>query len=334
MEKYNLVLWGTGKRAEYCLKKGYFSQHNILCFVDSKKKNDKFHSFPIYLPDALGDWMQKADYLVILSQYYDECLKLCWAMHIDLTKIVITDNVQNVFFAECFSRLKNLSEKFYQEKSEESLCMIHPNLSDRVDTKSLLGRGKYSSRENATDYMIDYFRYRTFEFATREIKERNVPGALAELGVFRGDFASFINDTFPDRKLYLFDTFESFDMKEYMNEQAKGRCGEGDEFRIGHAATSEEILLSNLPKPENCVICKGLFPVSVTTEAEQEQFAFVSLDVDLEESTYQGLKFFFPRLSENGYIFLHDYTTHWLQGVKIAVKRYENDYGVILKKFR
>lgn len=66
---------------------------------------------------------------------------------------------------------------------------------------------------------------------------------------------------------------------------------------------SVERMLGNLPYPEKAKICKGLFPASVTAEAEKEKFAFVSLDVDFEESTYEGLKFFYPRLSEGGCIF-------------------------------
>ena len=36
---------------------------------------------------------------------------------------------------------------------------------------------------------------------------KNVNGSVAECGVMRGHFAGFINESFPDKKLYLFDTF-------------------------------------------------------------------------------------------------------------------------------
>lgn len=334
MQVMKIILWGTGNRAEMCFREGYFSAHNILAIIDSHNKEGggMFHSLPVYSPDVLNDMMKEADYLVILNQYYSEILQKCWELHIDLEKIIITDNVQGVFFSECFSRLRILSEEFYQSKCVYGLRLIHSNLSDYVDNNRLLGHGKYAASTTGTDYMIDYFRYRTFEFVAREIKNRNVPGALAELGVFKGAFASLINETFPNRKLYLFDTFESFDETEFKIEQDKGRCGMGDEFRSGHAETSKECVLQSLPRPDICTVCQGLFPTSVTAELEREYFAFVSLDVDLEESTYQGLKFFYPRLSQNGYIFLHDYTTHWLQGVKIAVRRYEEDNHILLKK--
>ena len=44
----------------------------------------------------------------------------------------------------------------------------------------------------------------------QQIREKNVPGAVAELGVFRGDFSEEINREFPDRQIFLFDTFQHF----------------------------------------------------------------------------------------------------------------------------
>lgn len=43
------------------------------------------------------------------------------------------------------------------------------------------------------------------------INSYHLNGCVAEAGVFQGNFAKVINANFPDRKLYLFDTFEGFD---------------------------------------------------------------------------------------------------------------------------
>lgn len=331
-KKYNIIIWGTGLRTKSCLTKNYFSKNNILGFIDNNKKTDTFEGLPVYNPSELKDLIRKVDYVVILNQYYNEILKQCWELNIDLSKIVITDNIQGVFFSECFNRLKLLSEDYYNDVIIEQLRLISVNLSDRIDKSIILGKGKYTKEIKPWDYMNDYFRFRTFEFCAREIKKNNIPGSLAELGVFRGAFASLINETFTDRKLFLFDTFESFNPDEYKKELELGRVGGTNGFFNAHANTNENILLSNLPNSNICTICKGYFPQTIPENVYEEKFAFVSLDVDLEESTYQGLKFFYPRLNENGFIFLHDYTTHWLQGIKEAVNRYENDNNIILKK--
>ena len=63
-----------------------------------------------------------------------------------------------------------------------------------------------------------------------QINEENIPGDVAELGVFKGDFAALINAAFPDRCIHLFDTFEGFDAKDVAVEVREGlsRAKEGD----------------------------------------------------------------------------------------------------------
>lgn len=46
--------------------------------------------------------------------------------------------------------------------------------------------------------------------------------AVAEGGVFQGDFAKVINQCFPKHKLYLFDTFEGFDERDTKKEYDEG----------------------------------------------------------------------------------------------------------------
>ncbi len=43
------------------------------------------------------------------------------------------------------------------------------------------------------------------------MKERNIQGDMAEVGAYKGEFSKYFNRYFPERKLYLFDTFEGFD---------------------------------------------------------------------------------------------------------------------------
>ena len=109
-----------------------------------------------------------------------------------------------------------------------------------------------------------------------------------------------------------------------------GRCNEM--FVQYHADTSVKRMVDNLPFPQQCKICKGFFPESITEEAAKESYAFVSIDVDFEDSIYEGLNFFYPKLNEGGVIFLHDYNSVFLSGVKSAVKRYEDSLGYQLRK--
>lgn len=198
---------------------------------------------------------------------------------------------------------------------------------DLLDEKRIVGTNMLSDDDA---YMMDYTRFRTFELAAIEIEQNIEIGVLAEIGVFRGQFAKLINMRFPDKKLYLFDSFESFKLDEYQKEQSLGNCG--GKFREVYQNTSLDMVMSQMPYPQNCIVRKGFFPESLEDADKEEKFAFVSIDVDFEESTYQCLTFFYPRLVNNGYIFLHDYNSCHLGGVKAAVIRYERDNNITFRK--
>jgi O-methyltransferase len=155
-----------------------------------------------------------------------------------------------------------------------------------------------------------------------EIREKGVQGNVAEVGVYLGDFAKYLNRAFPDRKLYLFDTFEGFHEKDVEEDRKKGYS----ESRAGQYSNSNlALVLEKMVKPDLCVVRKGYFPA--TAEGLEDQFAFVSLDVDLYQPIYDGLAYFYPRLSPGGYIFVHDYNNMVFRGVKEAVRQYCSESG-------
>lgn len=151
----------------------------------------------------------------------------------------------------------------------------------------------------------------------RIIRMRNLPGATAELGVYKGDFAAYINRAFPDRKLYLFDTFSGFDARDVDRdaENAFSRSQERDYF---HADI--DLILQKMRRPERCVIKKGYFPESL--DGLEDRFCFVSLDADLYAPILSGLAYFYPRLTQGGYILVHDYNNPKFPGASAAVHEY------------
>jgi O-methyltransferase len=169
----------------------------------------------------------------------------------------------------------------------------------------------------------DYVRISSLELVSSEIYENNVNGNVAELGVFEGNFAQYINVAFPDKKLYLFDTFKGFDDNDIENE--KRMRGGGVDYRI-YPHTNIDIVLKKMKYKENCVIVKGYFPETV--KDLEDTFAFVSIDADLFAPIYSGLTYFYPRLERGGYIFIHDYGTIRYQGTKMAVKKYCSENNI------
>ena len=89
-------------------------------------------------------------------------------------------------------------------------------------------------------------------------------------------FSQEINKYFPDRTLYLFDTFEGFDRRDVEVEIDRGLSNVKEKY---YSETSADLVLSRLPHKENVVIRKGYFPETVAG-LENESFLFVNLDFD------------------------------------------------------
>lgn len=184
----------------------------------------------------------------------------------------------------------------------------------------------YLSRKRRIDMSYrawDYNRYSSLEFCAQEIIEKGIPGSVAELGVFQGDFAAKINEIFPEKKLYLFDTFEGFEKSDIETDTKKGHATSG--HKVDFSNTSVTAVLNKMKYVKNCEIRKGYFPD--TAKGLDDTFSFVSIDADLYKPIYEGLCYFYPRLSKGGYIFVHDYNNKLFTGAKDAVRQFSAETG-------
>lgn len=151
-----------------------------------------------------------------------------------------------------------------------------------------------------------------------QINEENIPGDVAELGVYKGDFAILINAAFPDRCIHLFDTFEGFDAKDVAVEVREGlsRAKEGD-----FAGTAIDYVDQRLLYRERARYYQGYFP-NTFARCSAEAFAFVSIDADLYAPTAAALPLFWDRLSPGGVLMLHDVNSTQFRGPGKAVKEF------------
>lgn len=324
--RVRILLWGAGTRTKIYIQQGFLVNCDIVAIVDSFFEQHSFLGYSVIRPSQVKDYLDKVDYIVISSRFFNEIIETMVELGVPLNKIIITDHIIESPYTKYYEKTKEVLPSIYEYTKNGLLKTVKLNERDFSDDSTIFNDDRFTNIE----YKNDYFRYRTFEFVAEEILAARVEGSVAELGVFKGLFSALINEKFADRKIYLFDTFEGFDVAEAESEIKLGRCDET--FVLAHKDTSIEIMLHNLPNPGQAVVCKGLFPESVTDDARAEKYAFVSIDVDFEESTYQGLQFFYPRLTEGGYIFIHDYNTYYLDGIKRAVERYEETMGFRLKK--
>jgi hypothetical protein len=141
----------------------------------------------------------------------------------------------------------------------------------------------------------------------------NVPGDIAEVGVFQGASARMICEVKGDKALHLFDTFEG--LPEAASED--GKVHNPQQF-----SCSLESVQKYLAAYPNIHFYKGEFPASATGVPEI-RFSFVHLDVDLYASTLSCLKYFYPRMTPGGVILSHDYSI--LAGVKQAFEEFLAD---------
>ncbi|MDE7322313.1 MAG: TylF/MycF family methyltransferase [Lachnospiraceae bacterium] len=338
LEIMHVYIWGTGKMATGYLEQNELKMEEILGFIETKKSKNMYMGKKVFEPDEIVQ-RNDYDYIIVCVYYYGkEIYNICRKLGIDTRKLVLVDNWEWVDATPTKALMRGVCREINEDNIdiEKVLPKLYETYSKEIDIQSgryiIVSRNGYDLCDNGAlilsddfqgmEYQIDYFRYRTFELMANEIIRKKVEGNVAEVGVFRGTFSKMISAKFSDKKLYLFDTFDSFDEDEFQEELTQGRCPEY--FLDGFKNTNVENVLSIMPNPDKCIVKKGLFP-DTTEGIESERYAFVSIDVDFEKSILAGLRYFYPRLSEGGAIFLHDYNNRFLEGVKKAVHTYEQE---------
>ncbi len=143
--------------------------------------------------------------------------------------------------------------------------------------------------------------------------QRSLPGAMAEVGVYRGASAKLICEVKDHKALHLFDTFAGLPEA---TEQDRGV------HRTGQYACSLEAVQAYLAKYDNVHYHPGLFPDS-TAGIEEQQYCFAHFDVDLYASTLACLEYFYPRMVRGGIMLSHDYGM--LAGVEQAFQEFFAD---------
>lgn len=128
---------------------------------------------------------------------------------------------------------------------------------------------------------------------------RDMPGAFAEAGVFRGGSARLICEEKGDAPLHLFDVFELL-----QNGHLPGSDQVRDHFGRIHGKLGDVRRL--LAGYSNVHFHAGLLPHTVTG-LDALRFSFVHLDLDLPEPTEAALEYFHPRMLPGGILIADDY---------------------------
>ena len=294
-----IYVWGTGCGASELIEQG-LNLERISAFVDSYPSGENFLGKPVLLPEQLH--LDDCELLIVTTRHTDAVAKRCKQLGIPETNLLF---LKNNYELSDRNTVCTIAQEFL---GEELLKKLLPK-QRIVPTPSQLSDSQLPER----DLTNDYVRLSTLELLCRRLV--GVPGAAAELGVYRGFFARCINQLLPERNLYLFDSFEGF------TEDANA----SESFQAAHANTTIEKVLAILPYPEKVIVKPGFFPESLG--GLEEQFCLVSLDVDFYQTTLDGLRYFWPRLEKGGYLLLHDWGSPKLPGVAKALQDFERENG-------
>ena len=295
-----IYVWGTGCGASELLEQG-FSLERVEAFVDSFPMGETFLEKPVILPEQLD--ISRCDLLIITARHADAIAERCSQLGIPGEKCLFLKNSTTLLDRNhaCSAAKHILGEDLLKKLLPKQRV---------VPTPTQLNPHRLPEKDLSNDYV----RLATLELLCRRLDQ--VPGAAAELGVYRGFFARCINQLLPERKLYLFDSFEGF---------TQDACA-ADSFQAAHQNTAVEKVLAIMPHPEKITVKPGFFPESLG--GLEARFCLVSLDVDFYRTTLDGLRYFWPRLETGGYLMLHDWGSPKLPGVAQALADFEKEEGI------
>jgi O-methyltransferase len=114
---------------------------------------------------------------------------------------------------------------------------------------------------------------------------------------------------------HIFDSFEGLSAPE---------DGDGSHWEKGDLSVSMQEVGSNMGAFDRYSLHKGWIPERFP-DVEDKQFAFVHIDVDLFQPTFDTIEFFYPRLNPGGIILCDDYGSSLCPGATRAIDEYLAD---------
>lgn len=295
-----IYVWGTGCGASELMAMG-FRKDAVTAFVDSFASGGRFLGKPVLLPEEIP--VSDCELVIVTTRQAEAVTQRCQQLGIPPERRVFLKN--SVFIADRNDASRETAKQLLGEELTDRMLRRHFAIPQPDQLRgSTLSAGELEN---------DYVRLSALELLCRQLD--GVPGAAAELGVYRGRFARCINRLLPERLLYLFDSFAGFE----------GSAGAAEAMQAAHENTSIRQVLDALPYPERAIVKPGFFPESLG--GLEECFCLVSLDVDFEAATLEGLRYFWPRLSPGGYLLLHDWGNPGLPGPAKALARYCEELG-------
>lgn len=174
------------------------------------------------------------------------------------------------------------------------------------------------------DTMIGIKRLNNIEYCINKIIEEEIPGDFIETGVWRGGATIFMKallkvNNINDRVVWVADSFEGLPEPDEKYAEDKG----SKHHIWEELAIPLEQVMRNFEKynllDDNVKFLKGWFKDTLPS-APIQKLSLLRLDGDLYESTMDGLKNLYPKLTTGGFIIIDDWGA--VKGCKQAVIDY------------
>jgi len=218
--------------------------------------------------------------------------------------------------------------------SDKRQCLIESPMSERVSKlcDSVLGEPMANASPklmfgdihlHKNEYtMVGVQRLKNFAASIAEVNREKIPGAIVELGVWRGGgmmVASAINiEAIEQRELYLFDAFE------------ENIPGYGSDSFVKYLQVEESFVKDGFLKfgvmNEHVHFRKGLFQETVPSWNKKDKIAVLRVDGNFYDSYQDAVYYMYESVPEGGIIIFDDVMSH--TGVMLFWKDFKKEQGL------
>ncbi len=161
--------------------------------------------------------------------------------------------------------------------------------------------------------------------AKEALKVKDLPGAVAELGVYKGGSILLLAYLLPDKPVHAFESFQGLtDLtdNDKVRSHPRERGHSHGDFSINRK-DARRTVISRL-KAAEIILHEGLF-VDKCMLVSNEKFCFAHFDADTYQSTKDFLEFFYPRMVPGGRLVIDDVAWEATPGVEHALNEFMND---------
>jgi hypothetical protein len=186
--------------------------------------------------------------------------------------------------------------------------------------------------------MLPLVRLDNLRGCIEDVIRHNIPGDLIETGVWRGGATIFMRAVLrahdvTDRTVWVADSFEGLPKPdpERFPLEARSQKGATNQSGFRNLAASLDEVKRNFQAydllDEQVRFLKGWFKDTLVT-APIEAIAVMRLDGDFYESTMDGLRGLYDRLSVGGYVIIDDYGEDGWTYCRKAVDEFRGELGI------